>query len=303
MKIIILCIALFSIIAFSGCLEENNVMNKDDLSEEDFEINAEWNNDFVPHFHTNSDINPLVDSNSIHDEFVLTVKSDYEGLLYYKVYDKLKGSELNLFYDNQVYDLDSQIVMNIYKEDRNNIYTINLDSFEKQKEIEVYFSLDENFNMKDEGVVKLSTFLPQRKVDFEVNPSTIKFTISKSISSWVNSRQITIKNTGDIILNIGVYPPPYYTNDELYPEYKPQYNRGNIRFGGVLKPSESKQYEIISTINYNGKFDTPINTYQTDLLIGTLFNDDGRYIFQENNKNLSDANYVKTFTLETTVIE
>ena len=202
-----------------------------------------------------------------------------------------KGSELNLFYDNQVYDLDSQSVMNIYKEDRNNIYTINLDSFEKQKEIEVYFSLDENFDMKDEGVVKLSTFLPQRKVDFEVKPSIINFAISKSVFPSSDNRKITIKNTGDIVLRIGVYPP----YDAFYLPYKPQYVSGE-QFGEILKPDESKSYEIISVI---GAKETPVGTYQTDLVIGTLFDDD----LAQWNSVSSDTHVQKIFTLETTVTE
>ena len=296
MKKILLFIMLFSIIAFSGCLEENN-----EISKEDFEINAEWNNnDFVPHFHTDSDSNPLIDSNSIHDEFVLNVESNREGYVYFKVYDKSKDLELTKLHDDSTNEYNQQITRthNIYKSRDHgdtvenfstqslNLFTISLNSFEEQKEIDVYFSLNDNFDIKDEGVVKLSTILPKRNVDFEVNPSTIKFTFSKSLPATLDSKQITITNTGDIMLSVGVYLP-YSTF------YEPRY-RGE-GYGVLLKPGESKQYKLISTI-----FDTPIDTYQTDLTIGALFNDSEEYMYFQN-KDLTDAHYVKTISLETTV--
>ena len=291
MKIIILCIALFSIIAFSGCLEENNVMNKDDLSEEDFEINAEWNNDYIPHFHTSSNENPLIASDSIHDEFIMNVISYHEKSIYYKIYDKSDNSELNLFYDigSELIYTNAHITFTNYEDE--NKFTISLNSFEEQKEIEVYFSLDENFDIRDEGVVKLNTFLPQRKVDFEVNPSIINFAISKSIFPPSDNRKITIKNTGDIVLRIGVYPP----YDAFYLPYKPQYVSGE-QFGEILKPDESKSYEIISVIDAT---ETPVGTYQTDLVIGTLFDDN----LAQWNSVSSDTHFQKIFTLETTVTE
>lgn len=150
MKKIVLCIMLFSIIAFSGCLEENN-----GISEEDFEINAEWNSDFVPYYDT--------DLNSIHREFILKIKNYHEKFVYYKVYDKSINSELIIFYhyDYQK-DKDNYETRGIFGNSENPHYIpIILNSIEEKKEIDVYFSLDKNFDIKDEGVVKLSTYLPQ----------------------------------------------------------------------------------------------------------------------------------------------
>lgn len=290
-KKILLFILLFSIMAFSGCLGENKEMIKDNLSPEDFEINAEWNPEFIAHFHTDPNMNLLIPSDSIHDEFALNVKSYHEGLVYYKVYDKLKGSELNQFYDNMIYDLDNQVVKNINKGNTNNLYTVNLDSIENQKEIKVYFSLDENFDIEDGGVVNLTTSLPQRKIDFEVDPSTIKFSISKSVFPPSDIRTITIENTGDAILRIGVYPP--YDAFDL--PYRPQYVSGE-GFGEMLGPGESGSYEIISLID---AMETPVGIYQTNLVVGTLFD----YNPAKWESVSSDTHLKKLYTLETTVSE
>ena len=279
MKKLLLCIALFSIIAFSGCLEEK-------ISEEDFEISVEWNDVIPPNFN--------IDSNTINDEFKLNIKTDRD-LVYYKVYDKSKNVELNV---------DSAPISSIrstYKgmDDLNTPYDISLNSFEEQKQIDVYFLLDENwdidgdFDINDDGVVKLSAILPKRIMDFEVTPSIIKYTISKSMDEMGSiRRQITIKNTGDVVLYISTYSPPYDTNDDFYPKYKPYY-RGH--WLNLLKPGETVQCEIESRIDHMPGYNTPINVYQTDLYIGALFN--------ENSADLIDAHYVKTFTLETTVVE
>ncbi|MDO9517489.1 MAG: hypothetical protein Q7J10_05490 [Methanosarcinaceae archaeon] len=288
-KKILLLILLFSIIAFSGCLGENGEINKDILSSEDFKINTGWNLEFIAHFHTDPNMNPLIPSDSIHDEFALNVESYHEGLVFYKVYDKLKGFELHQFYDNQVYDLDNQVTMSINKGNKNDLYTVNLDSIEDQKEIEVYFSLDENFDITDEGVVNLSTFLPQRKLDFEVDPSTIKFTISKSVFPPSDIRTITIENTGDAILRIGVYPP--YDPFDL--PYRPQYVRGE-GFGEMLSPGEIRSYEIISLIDAK---ETPVGVYQTYLIVGTLFD----YNPAKWESVSSDTHFTKRYSLETTV--
>ena len=280
MKKLLLCIALFSIIAFSGCLEEK-------ISEDDFEISVEWNDVIPPNFN--------IDSNTINDEFKLNIKTDRD-LVYYKVYDKSKNVELNV---------DSAPISSIrstYKgmDDLNTPYDISLNSFEEQKQIDVYFLLDENwdidgdFDINDDGVVKLSAILPKRKMDFEVTPSIIKYTISKSMDEIgsIHSRQITIKNTGDVVLYIITYSPPYDTNDDFYPKYKPYY-RGH--WLNLLKPGETVQCEIESRIDHMPGYNTPINVYQTDLYIGALF--------KEYSTDLTDAHYVKTFTLETTVVE
>ena len=149
---------------------------------------------------------------------------------------------------------------------------------EEEKQIDVYFSLDENldvdydFDINDEDVVKLSAVLPKRKMDFEVTPSIIKYTISKSMDGIesIYSRQITIKNTGDVVLYIITYSPPYDTNDDFYPKYKPYY-RGH--HSNLLKPGETVQCKIESNIGHMGEYNTPINVYQTDLFIGTFFNE------------------------------
>ena len=291
----ILCVLLFSMIAlalaFSGCLGENGGMNKDVLSSDDFKINAGWNLEFIAHYHTDPNMNPLIPSDSIHDEFALNVESYHDGLVYYKVYDKLKGSELHQFHDNNIYDLDNQAVMSINKGNINNLYTVNLDSIEDQKEIEVYFSLDENFDITDDGAINLSTFLPQRKIDFEVEPATIKFVISKSNLSSSDTRKIIIKNTGDAVLRIGVYPP--YDPFDL--PYRPQYVSGE-GFGEMLSPGESRYYEIVSLINAK---ETPVGVYQTNLVVGTLFD----YNPDQWESKSSDTHFKKRFMLETTVSE
>ena len=280
MKIIILCIALFSIIAFSGCLEEK-------ISEDDFEISVEWNDVIPPNFN--------IDSNTINDEFKLNIKTDRD-LVYYKVYDKSKNVELNVRDSGAISSIKST-----YKgmDGLNSPYDISLNSFEEQKQIDVYFLLDENwdidgdFDINDDGVVKLSAILPKRKMDFEVTPSIIKYTISKSMDEMGSiRRQITIKNTGDVVLYISTYSPPYDTNDDFYPKYKPYY-RGH--WLNLLKPGETVQCEIESRIDHMPGYNTPINVYQTDLYIGALF--------KEYSTDLTDAHYVKTFTLETTVVE
>lgn len=281
MKIIILCIALFSIIAFSGCLEEK-------ISEEDFEISVEWNDVIPPNFN--------IDSNTINDEFKLNIKTNRDWV-YYKVYDKSKNVELNKRDSDTFSPIKSTYVG---MDALNSPYAINLDSFEEQKQIDVYFALDDgqgidgDFNINDEGVIKLSAILPKRKMDFEVTPSIIKYTISKSMDKIgsINSRQITIKNTGDVVLHITTYSPPYDTNDDFYPKYKPYY-RGF--YSNILKPGETVQCEIESRIDHMPGYNTPINVYQTDLYIGALFN--------EYSTGLTNAHYVKTFTLETTVVE
>lgn len=281
MKKLLLCIMLFSIIAFSGCLEEK-------ISEEDFEISVEWNDVIPPNFN--------IDSNTINDEFKLNIKTDRDRV-YYKVYDKSKNVELNVRDSGPISSIKST-----YKgmDGLNSPYDISLNSFEEQKQIDVYFLLDEkwdidgDFDINDEGVVKLSAILPKRKMDFEVTPSIIKYTISKSMdeAESIHSRQITIKNTGDVVLYIITYSPPYDTNDDFYPKYKPRY-RGF--YANKLKPGETVQCEIVSRIGHMAEYNTPINVYQTDLYIGALFN--------EYPTDLTDAHYVKTFTLETTVVE
>ena len=281
MKKLLLCIMLFSIIAFSGCLEEK-------ISEEDFEISVEWNDEIPPNFNINSNI--------INDEFKLNIKTDRDWV-YYKVYDKSKNVELNVRDSGPI---SSTKLAYIGIDSLNTPYDISLNSFEEEKQIDVYFSLDENldvdydFDINDEDVVKLSAVLPKRKMDFEVTPSIIKYTISKSMDGIesIYSRQITIKNTGDVVLYIITYSPPYDTNDDFYPKYKPYY-RGH--HSNLLKPGETVQCKIESNIGHMGEYNTPINVYQTDLFIGTFFN--------ENSIDLIDANYVKTFTLETTVTE
>lgn len=291
----ILCVLLFSMIAlalaFSGCLGESGGMNKDILSSDDFKINTGWNLEFIAHYHTDPNMNSLIPSDSIHDEFALNVESNYDGLVYYKVYDKLKGSELHQFHDNKVYDLDDQAVMSINKGDVSNLYTVNLDSIEDQKEIEVYFSLDEKFDIIDDGVVNLSTFLPQRKIDFEVEPATVKFVISKSNLSSSDTQKITIKNTGDAILRIGVYPP--YDSFDL--PYRPQYVSGG-GFGEMLSPGEIRPYEIMSLIDAKN---TPVGVYERHFIVGTLFD----YNPNKWESVSSDTHIKKRFMLETTVTE
>lgn len=280
MKKLLLCIMLFTIIAFSGCLEEK-------ISEEDFEISVEWNDVIPPNFN--------IDSNTINDEFKLNIKTDRDWV-YYKVYDKSKNVELNVRDSGPISSIKST-----YKgmDGLNSPYDISLNSFEEQKQIDVYFLLDEkwdidgDFDINDEGVVKLSAILPKRKMDFEVTPSIIKYTISKSMDEIGSiRRQITIKNTGDVVLYIITYSPPYDTNDDFYPKYKPYYKGHYLN---LLKPGETVQCEIESRIDHMPEYNTPINVYQTDLYIGALFN--------EYSTGLTDAHYVKTFTLETTVVE
>lgn len=280
MKKLLLCIMLFTIIAFSGCLEEK-------ISEEDFEISVEWNDVIPPNFN--------IDSNTINDEFKLNIKTDRDWV-YYKVYDKSKNVELNVRDSGPISSIKST-----YKgmDGLNSPYDISLNSFEEQKQIDVYFLLDEkwdidgDFDINDEGVVKLSAILPKRKMDFEVTPSIIKYTISKSMDEIGSiRRQITIKNTGDVVLYIITYSPPYDTNDDFYPKYKPYYKGHYLN---LLKPGETVQCEIESRIDHMPEYNTPINVYQTDLYIGAFFN--------EYSTDLTDAHYVKTFTLETTVVE
>jgi hypothetical protein len=182
---------------------------------------------------------------------------------------------------------------------------LDLKSLEQTKEIEVCVSSDKNFIKNSEGVVCKSTFLPQRKINIEVSPIPLTFAISKTAFEKAyfepSYKWLTIKNTGDIRLSDVCVFPPSFSNENLnYPKYKPQYgtNEGFKHEGGGnkpctrLEPGESAQYEISDSIGNFGEFDTPVGTYQSEGVVGTLF---GEYI------GLEYANYKKTFSLETTV--
>lgn len=294
MKKILLCIMLFSTIAFSGCLGEN-------ISQEDINIDVKWDDSSfdVPRFDDNS--------NFIYDKFLLNVVSKYpDKTVYYRVYDNSDSFELTILNDFKPFI--GSVKYNAQTDQ--SPYHITLKSLEQIKEIEVYFSLDKNFNKNDENVIRKSVFLPQRKIDIEVIPNPVVFLISKDETrGQVRSyRHLTIKNSGDVPLEL--YPFPHSDNgmEAHFYEFSGLANGGTIStdfyelngfkeddysYPLLLNAGDSENYIIVSVIGGN----TPIGTYQSDFTIGASLSS-ANYVY-----NLEDAHFKKTISLETTVAE
>ncbi len=273
---ILLCFLIFSAIIFSGCLNKT-------VNQGDFDINAKWD--------TTSDFYFDDNTNSIHDKFILKVASSKpDTQLFYRVYDKSDGSELTITKDI------GPTIIGVNPD----YYTLNLRTIDQLKEIEVCVSSNRNFIKNSEGVVCKSTSLPQRKINIEVSPTPLTFVLSKT-SLEPSYKWLTIKNIGNVgLTSVCVYPSSFANENLNYPKYKPQYGtrEGFEHDGGGTKPctrlgpGESAQYEISVSIGNFGEFDTPIDTYQSEGVVGTLF---GKYL------GLEYAKYKKTFNLETTV--
>ena len=159
MKKILLCILLFCIIAFSGCLEEK-------INMEDFNINVEWNDDYDAHVEPGN-------NHLIHDTFSLDISllnEDIEYPIYYRVYKystSQYGQNLELSqFDDGIYDENVEINTIWDKNDKIS-FNIYLDSIEEEVEIEVIFSTDEWINDEyiDADDVKMLKILPNREVD------------------------------------------------------------------------------------------------------------------------------------------
>lgn len=270
---ILLCFLIFSAVIFSGCLNKT-------VSQGDFDLNANWGT-------PTSDFYFDDNTNSFRVKLILKVASSKpDTQLFYRVYDKSDGSELTSGPLLIGFNLD--------------FYLVNLKSIDQSKEIEVCVSSNIDFIKNSEGVVCKSTSLPQRKIDIEVSPTPLTFMLSKT-SLDPSYKWLTIKNIGDVGLSsVCVYPPSYANENLNYPKYKPQYGtREGFKHNGGgtspctrLEPGESAQYEILVSIGNFGEFDTPIGTYQSEGVVGTLF---GKYL------GLEYAKYKKTFNLETTV--
>ena len=291
MKKILLCIMLFSIIAFSGCLEEK-------MDRDDFNINVEWNNDYnSPHVEPGN-------NHLIHDTFSLDISllnDKIEYPIYYRVYKVPKsqyGENLELSqFDDGIYEGNVEINTLWDKNDKPS-FNIYLDSIEEEPEIEVIFSTDEwiNWIYIDAEDVQMLKILPKRKIDVDIEENPIKFFLSKG-TLMQDFRQILIKNTGDVKLNIGIELPNNF-NDPYYSSFKPQYmirhgfsQESGTKYNMWLNPGESELFDFSVSIDR----DAVSGFHQSNLIIYSLF--------EESSLDNKDAYYKKTFALETTVAE
>ncbi len=300
MKKIILYIMLFSIIAFSGCLGDNN-----EISEEDFKINVEWNNDY------NSPHVEIGNNHFIHDTFTLDItllNDDIQYPIYYRVYkysNSQYGENIELSqFDDSIYPSDVQINM-LGRTDVKSSYNIFLDSIEEETKIEIIFSTNEQINVfsteeNNNKDVKIIKTLPNRKINVDIEETPIKFLLLREplpIFIIHDSKQILIKNTGDVRLKIGVGLPNNPNNPDSS-SFKPQYyiRKGFAQNDGTqynidLNPGESELFDFWVAINQ----DVISGVHQSNLIVYSLFE-------EQSSKN-ENAYYKKTFTLETTVTE
>lgn len=233
------------------------------------------------------------------DISLLNDKIEYP--IYYRVYKVPKGQygenlELSQF-DDGIYEGNVEINTLWDKNDKPS-FNIYLDSIEEDPEIEVIFSTDEwiNWMSIDAEDVQMLKILPKRKIDVDIEENPIKFFLFKG-TLMQDFRQMLIKNTGDVKLNIGIELPNNF-NDPYYSSFKPQYmirhgfsQESGTKYNMWLNPGESELFDFSVSIDR----DAVSGFHQSNLIIYSLF--------EESSLDNKDAYYKKTFTLETTVAE
>ena len=276
-KIIYILIVL-GLVLSSGCLDKT-------VTQEDFDLSAEWDREY----NTDERGSHFADG-VFYDRFLVETTSKTDTFLFYRLY---------------IHDLEDESTIGrtpCVVGRSLPYYAIKLtpQTIEQSKEIKICVSSDQNFNKNDEGVVCKSVSLPQRKIDFEVTPSPVSFRISKSVFGE-QYEWITVKNTGDIGLTIQIFPPnsgDVQVKSLNYPVYKPQYGTRDNNWE-KLNPGESKRFKVYAYVgNFVGDFEernTPVGTYYSEGYVCALFDTASPLV--------ENANYKKTFTLETTVVE
>jgi len=188
------------------------------------------------------------------------------------------------------------------------LWNIPLSSLNDILKIEVCFSYKEEFNKYSKDVICKEKVFSLPKISVDISPEIVEFSVSKS-NWWDTQRQnITIRNTGEVPINIAVFLPSYVSERLNYPTYYPQYM--TVGFVGLpsrlreiyenpiglisvtLLPGESAKYDIAVSIGNVGEFDTPLGTYTSTGYIFSLYYD-----------NFDEAQFKKEFTIRTRVTE
>ena len=294
-------LGLFLTLILAGCVQQQNSVSYNDVEIKDLKYSS---------FSNTMSIEP--------------VRTDETGNIQVSVQITLSSQQDKLFYQfygvaytlpnegNLGFDLNGQPLFFLSRGE-NIVGIIALSpSLRVGPTIEVCFSQNYFSQKSEAGVVcKQQTFKPPN-LDFSVTPSLISFTVNKSLpffnefgqpSSPKQTQTMTIKNTGELPLEIFAYVQDVST-DSSTPKNAPSYygvslglssnfgfNCPNSPYAGscTLKPGDSGEYSLTAV----GESDTPLGMYSSVVYF---------YAIPHTYGQADSAELKKSFTIQTTVV-